>query len=109
MGTTGRTWGIPGTSEAAATIPSPARGAISSAGNFTSENRPPTCLATLLTTNRPIGGPYWGWWGEEAWPRIIGTASTLPDTPSNDISGDNEGGGGPALSSLIAYARTQYP
>ena len=109
MGTTGRTWGIPGTSEAAANHPSPARGAISSAGNFTSENRPPTCLATLLTTNRPIGGPYWGWWGEEAWPRIIGTASTLPDTPSNDISGDNEGGGGPALSSLIAYARTQYP
>jgi hypothetical protein len=49
-----------------------------------------------------------GWWGEEPWPRVIGTASTLPDTPSNDMSGDNEGGGGPALSSLIAYARTQY-
>jgi hypothetical protein len=49
-----------------------------------------------------------GWWGEEKpWPRLIGTASTLPDTPSNDMSGDKEGGGGPALSSLIAYARTQ--
>ena len=49
-----------------------------------------------------------GWWGEEPWPRVSGTASTLPDTPSNDMSGANEGGSGPALSSLIAYARTQY-
>jgi len=49
-----------------------------------------------------------GWWGEEPWPRVIGTASTLPERPQNDMSGDNEGGGGPALSPLIAYARTQY-
>ena len=55
------------------------------------------------------GGPYWGWWGEEPWPRVVGTDSASPNTPGNDTSGDNEAGGGPALSSLISYARTNYP
>ena len=30
-------------------------------------------------------------------------------TPGDDTSGDNEAGGGPALSSLITYARQNYP
>jgi hypothetical protein len=55
------------------------------------------------------GGPYWGWWGEEPWPRLVGTDSTSPKTPGTDKSGDNEAGGGPALSSLITYARQKYP
>jgi V8-like Glu-specific endopeptidase len=54
------------------------------------------------------GGPYWGWWDDEPWPRVVGTDSTSPSTPGNDTSGDNEAGGGPALSSLISYARTNY-
>ena len=55
------------------------------------------------------GGPYWGWWGEEPWPRLVGTDSTSPKAPGTDKSGDNEAGGGPALSSLITYARQKYP
>jgi V8-like Glu-specific endopeptidase len=55
------------------------------------------------------GGPYWGWWGEEPWPRVVGTDSTSPSTPGNNTSGDNEAGGGPALSNLISYARQNYP
>jgi V8-like Glu-specific endopeptidase len=55
------------------------------------------------------GGPYWGWWDEEPWPRLVGTDSTSPKTPGDDTSGDNEAGGGPALSSLITYARQKYP
>jgi V8-like Glu-specific endopeptidase len=55
------------------------------------------------------GGPYWGWWANEPWPRVVGTDSTSPNKPGNDTSGDNEAGGGPALSSLVSYARTNYP
>jgi V8-like Glu-specific endopeptidase len=85
-------------------------GAISSADDFASQQQIAYLLGNFIDYQPgQSGGPYWGWWGEEPWPRVIGTASTLPDTPSNDTSGDNEGGGGPALSSLIAYARTQYP
>ena len=85
-------------------------GAISSVDDFTSQQQTAYLLGNFIDYQPgQSGGPYWGWWGEEPWPRVIGTASTLPDTPSNDTSGDNEGGGGPALSSLVAYARTQYP
>ena len=55
------------------------------------------------------GGPVWGWWENEEWPRIIGTHSTSPRIPGNNTSGDNEFGGGPALSSLISWARSNYP
>ena len=27
-----------------------------------------------------------GWWGEEPWPRVIGTASTLPDTTYDGLN-----------------------
>jgi V8-like Glu-specific endopeptidase len=59
--------------------------------------------------NGHSGGPVWGWWTDEAWPRIVGVFSTLPYIPSMDTSGDNEFGGGPALSSLISWARSNYP
>jgi hypothetical protein len=58
------------------------------------------------------GGPAWGWWGEESWPRVVGVQSTQPfncPPKPTDISGDNEFGGGPALSSLISWARSNYP
>jgi len=55
------------------------------------------------------GGPVWGWWSNEPWPRVVGTQSAEANTPSNNTSGDNEFGGGPALSSLISWARSHYP
>jgi V8-like Glu-specific endopeptidase len=54
------------------------------------------------------GGPVWGWWDGEPWPRVVGSQSTEARTPSMDTSGDNEFGGGPALSSLISWARSNY-
>ena len=55
------------------------------------------------------GGPVWGWWGEEEWPRVVGVQSAEAGTPAMNTSGDNEFGGGPALSALITWARNNYP
>ena len=59
------------------------------------------------------GGISWGWWEEEPWPRVIGVGSTIGSTavqtPTGSTTGDNEYGGGPALSALITWARTNYP
>lgn len=54
------------------------------------------------------GGPIWGWWSGEPWPRVVGTQSAEANVPANNTSGDNEFGGGPALSSLISWARSHY-
>jgi V8-like Glu-specific endopeptidase len=56
------------------------------------------------TVGGQSGGPYWGWWEDEPWPRVVGDDSTSPRG-----IGANEAGGGPALSSLISWARTNYP
>lgn len=61
------------------------------------------------TSGGHSGGPYWGWWDDEPWPRVVGVHSVGAATPGSDTSGDNEAGGGPALSSLVAYARSNYP
>lgn len=61
------------------------------------------------TSGGHSGGPYWGWWGSEPWPRLVGTDSTSPARPGSGTSGDNEAGGGPGLSNLITYARSNYP
>ncbi len=59
------------------------------------------------------GGSIWGWWGDEPWPRVVGVGSTIGSTavqePTNSTRGDNEYGGGPALSALIAWARSNFP
>jgi V8-like Glu-specific endopeptidase len=55
------------------------------------------------------GGPVWGWWGGEPWPRVVGTQSAEAPVPGSSTSGDNEFGGGPALSSLITWARSNFP
>jgi V8-like Glu-specific endopeptidase len=55
------------------------------------------------------GGPAWGWWDGEPWPRVVGVQSAEAATPAQNTSGDNEFGGGPALSSLISWARSNYP
>lgn len=54
------------------------------------------------------GGPYWGWWENEPWPRVVGVQSAEASKPEYTTSGDNEAGGGPAFSKLISYARSNY-
>ena len=58
------------------------------------------------------GGPAWGWWGNEPWPRVVGVGSTIGSTavqtPTGSTTGDNEYGGGSALSALISWARSNY-
>jgi V8-like Glu-specific endopeptidase len=58
------------------------------------------------------GGPVWGWWADEPWPRVVGVQSSQPfvcPTAPGDTSTDNHFGGGPALSNLISWARSNYP
>ena len=55
------------------------------------------------------GGPVWGWWDGEAWPRVVGVQSAEASVPAFNTSGDNEFGGGDALSALISYARSNFP
>jgi V8-like Glu-specific endopeptidase len=59
------------------------------------------------------GGSAWGWWAGEPWPRVVGVGSTIGSTavqtPTGSTIGDNEYGGGPALSSIISWARTNHP
>jgi V8-like Glu-specific endopeptidase len=59
------------------------------------------------------GGAVWGWWDNEPWPRVVGVGSTIGDTavksPNVGTNGDNEYGGGPALSALISWARSNHP
>ena len=59
------------------------------------------------------GGAAWGWWSGEPWPRIVGVGSTIGSTavqpPTGSTTGDNEYGGGSALSSLIGWARANFP
>jgi V8-like Glu-specific endopeptidase len=54
------------------------------------------------------GGPVWGWFGE-SFPRVVGVYSAEAPVPAMNTLGDNEFGGGPALSSLISYQLTQVP
>jgi V8-like Glu-specific endopeptidase len=55
------------------------------------------------------GGPYWAWFGDERFPRVLAVDSTGVAMPRPVTSSDNEAGGGPALSKLITYARGKYP
>jgi len=59
------------------------------------------------------GGSVWGWWGDEPWPRVVGVGSTIGSTavakPTGSTTGDNEYGGGPALSTIISWARANRP
>jgi V8-like Glu-specific endopeptidase len=52
------------------------------------------------------GGPYFGWWGDEPWPRVVGTQSA-EDWGGAD--GPNTCGGGNPLPELINHARTVEP
>lgn len=60
------------------------------------------------TVSGHSGGPCWGWWGDEPWPRLVGSHSASPNRPGSRTAGDNEAGGGPALSALISWARANW-
>lgn len=52
------------------------------------------------------GGPYFGWWDNEPWPRVVATQS---GQNLGGAGGPNTGGGGNPLPELVSYARTQDP
>ena len=52
------------------------------------------------------GGPFFGWWDREEWPRVVGIQSTEQFGGSN---GPNTCGGGNPLAELINYVRTVEP
>lgn len=52
------------------------------------------------------GGPYFGWWSGESWPRVVGIQS---GQNLGGAGGDNTCGGGNPLSDLINYARNAEP
>ena len=85
-------------------------GAIESVATHSTSGQDGYVLGNFIdTSGGHSGGPYWGWWDNETFPRIVGTDSTSPQTPGPGTSGDNEAGGGPALTALIDYARQNYP
>lgn len=49
------------------------------------------------------GGPLWAWWGDS--PRVIGT---LSGSEYNWDERNNVAAGGPALSTLIKWARDNW-
>jgi hypothetical protein len=65
-------------------------------------------FGATIRNSRPTG-----WWDNEPWPRVVGVGSTIGDTSVKSTNvvtnGDNEYGGGPALSALISWARSNYP
>jgi hypothetical protein len=89
-------------------------GVISSVGNQSFSGQTGYVLGHFNEfTPGQSGGVAWGWWDNEPWPRIVGVGSTIGSTavqqPTGSTNGDNEYGGGPALSALISWARTNYP
>lgn len=52
------------------------------------------------------GGPFFGWWDSEPWPRVVGIQS---GQNLGGPGGDNTCGGGNPLSDLINYARNDMP
>ena len=52
------------------------------------------------------GGPYFGWWSGEAWPRVVGIQS---GQNLGGVGGPNTSGGGNPLSELINFARNAEP
>jgi len=82
---------------------------VSSVGNHSTSGQTGSVLGHFNDiVGGHSGGPVWGWWNSEPWPRVVGTQSAEAGTPANNTSGDNEYGGGPALSSLISWARSNY-
>jgi V8-like Glu-specific endopeptidase len=51
------------------------------------------------------GGPFFGWWPQEPWPRVVGVQSAQDDKPQ----GPNWAGGGDPMVRLIQQARSEHP
>ncbi len=89
-------------------------GVVSSVGDHSTSGQTGYVLGHFNEfTPGQSGGIAWGWWGDEPWPRVVGVGSTIGSTavesPSGTTTGDNEYGGGPALSALIGWARANFP
>ena len=54
------------------------------------------------------GGPVWGFFGNETFPRVVALISSESATKGKDKDGDNNLSGGPALTHLINHARSIY-
>ena len=73
-------------------------------------DKPVLSWVTLTTQSAGIQvGQFGAGDAGEPWPRVVGTQSAEASVPANNTSGDNEFGGGPALSSLITWARSGFP
>jgi V8-like Glu-specific endopeptidase len=85
-------------------------GAITSVGSHSTSGQTGYVLGNFIDMEGGhSGGPLWGWWSGESFPRVVGDMSAESGSPAYSTSGDNEAGGGPALSALISWARTNYP
>ncbi|WPP48443.1 trypsin-like serine protease [Catalinimonas niigatensis] len=84
-------------------------GSIWDTASFSTSGQEGLVMGTFIDiTPGNSGGPVWGWWDNEPWPRVVGVVSAESNTPGFSTSGDNEAGGGEALSALITYARDNY-
>lgn len=54
------------------------------------------------------GGPMWGWWPNENFPRIVAVHSSSSFNPAYTQQGDNQASGGASMTKLIKYARENY-
>jgi V8-like Glu-specific endopeptidase len=52
------------------------------------------------------GGPYFGWWDNEPWPRVVGIQS---GENLGGVGGKNTSGGGNPLTELIVFAKNNKP
>ncbi|MDF9800256.1 V8-like Glu-specific endopeptidase [Catalinimonas alkaloidigena] len=84
-------------------------GSIWNTASFSTSGKEGLVMGTFIDiTPGNSGGPVWGWWGDEPWPRVVGVVSAESSSPGFSTSGDNEAGGGEALSVLITYSRDNY-
>jgi V8-like Glu-specific endopeptidase len=85
-------------------------GAIETVETYTSSGQTGYVLGNYIDIEGGhSGGPVWGWWSGESFPRVVGDMSTESGSPSYSTAGDNEAGGGPALTALLNWSRTNYP
>lgn len=85
-------------------------GIITSVEEHTVAGRTGYVLGNFIDTEPGhSGGPVWGWWPDEDFPRLVGDMSSESANPAYNRSGDNEAAGGPALSYLMSWARANSP
>ena len=85
-------------------------GAIETVETYTSSGQTGYVLGNYIDIEGGhSGGPVWGWWSGESFPRVVGDMSAESGSPSYSTAGDNEAGGGPALTALLNWSRTNYP